>query len=88
MFHFFLGQPGSSPLSNFTRGAAKFFLLLGLFFILLGIFVIVFPEVLAIFVAAILFLLAVVCLSLAWRIFRHSRPFSRSYHGEVIDPER
>ena len=95
--HIFFRQPTGGPTNEFypspfasiTRNGIKLLLLFALTLIALGILVLIFPRILAVFVAALFFLLALGCLSFAWRLWRAGRakpPSDHSIHVEFHQP--
>ncbi len=79
----------ASPFSVFTRNGIKTLVSLALTLIALGVLTLIFPMVLAVVVAALFFMIAVVCLSFAWKLFRASRGISRAgsqVHIEINRP--
>lgn len=73
-------QPGSphnifdcSPLAAASRHGVKLLVSSALLLIGLGVLILLFPLVLAVFVAALFFLIALLCLNFAWRVYRGSK---------------
>ena len=83
-------QPyNASPFSVFTRNGIKTLVWLALTLITLGVLMLIFPMVLAVVVAALFFMIALSCLSFAWKLFRASRRVSRmepQVHVEIHRP--
>ena len=80
----------ASPFSVFTRNGIKTLISLALTLIALGVLTLIFPMVLAVVVAALFFMIAAVCLSFAWKLFRASRRISQGQpqvHVEIHRPE-
>ena len=79
----------ASPFSVFTRNGIKTLVSLALTLIILGVLTLIFPMVLAVVVAALFFMIALVCLSFAWKLYRASRRVSRGepqVHVEIHRP--
>ena len=74
------GSPSNNatPFSVFTRNGIKTLVSLALTLMVLGILTLIFPMVLAVVVAALFFVIALVCLSFAWKLYRVSRGVSRT----------
>jgi len=78
-----------SPFSVFTRNGIKTLVSLALTLIALGVLTLIFPMVLAVVVAALFFMIAAVCLSFAWKLYRASRRVSHvepQVHVEIHRP--
>ena len=84
-------QPyNASPFSVFTRNGIKTLVWLALMLITFGVLILIFPLVLAVVVAALFFMIALVCLSFAWKLYRASKRISRvepQVHVEIHRPE-
>ena len=79
----------ASPFSVFTRNGIKTLVSLALTLIAFGVLILIFPLVLAVVVAALFFMIAAVCLSFAWKLYRASRRVSHvepQVHVEIHRP--
>ena len=95
---FFYQPPGSSenepyisPFTAISRHGIKVLLWTALILIALGVLILIYPLILAVFVAALFFLLALGCLSFAWRLWRAGRlrpPSNPDIHVEIHSPPR
>ncbi|MCP4711348.1 MAG: hypothetical protein GY869_22235 [Planctomycetes bacterium] len=83
-------QPvNASPFSVFTKNGIKTLLSLALTLITFGVLILIYPLVLAVVVAALFFLIALVCVSFAWKLFRASKRISQAgpqVHIEINRP--
>ena len=92
---FFSQPPGGgnnihpSSFASISRNGIKILAWIALILIALGILILIYPLILAIFVAALFFLLALGCLSFAWRLWRAGRarpPAHHDIHVEIHSP--